>query len=215
MSGSAARRIDLVLWDFGGVFTPSPFSLAHTYAEELGTTAPELAEVIFGYSLGDTDHPWHRLERGEIPLKDAFTAVVETVKTHHHPEFDMGRFFSGMSGGEERREAMIGVVAEMRDTGVRNVIVTNNITEFRDGWRGLVDVELFDDVVDSSVEGVRKPDPAIFRIALDRVGIAPDRTAFLDDYPGNVAAAAEIGIHAIHVHPDDPTGAVAELRALV
>ena len=60
---------------------------------------------------------------------------------------------------------------------------------------------------------MRKPDPAIFRLALERLGgIAPERAVFLDDAAGNIAGAAALGIHAILVE-DDPEGALAELDA--
>jgi putative hydrolase of the HAD superfamily len=75
--------------------------------------------------------------------------------------------------------------------------------------------ELFDVVVDSSEEGMRKPDPAIFRTALDRLGVDdPRRVIFLDDFEGNILAARSLGMHAILVGPD-PRPALDELAALI
>jgi putative hydrolase of the HAD superfamily len=75
--------------------------------------------------------------------------------------------------------------------------------------------ELFDAVIDSSEVGMRKPDPAIFALALRELGdIAPEHAVFLDDFPGNVAAARRLGMHGVLVE-NDPSGALAELERIV
>jgi putative hydrolase of the HAD superfamily len=75
--------------------------------------------------------------------------------------------------------------------------------------------ELFDAVIDSSEVGMRKPDPAIFSLALRELGgVAPEHAVFLDDFAGNVEAARRLGMHGVLVE-DDPSGALAELERLV
>jgi epoxide hydrolase-like predicted phosphatase len=74
--------------------------------------------------------------------------------------------------------------------------------------------ELFDVVIDSSEVGMRKPDPRIFHLALEALGVEPGRSVFLDDYPGNVVAAQSVGMHAILVETDH-LPALARLDALV
>ena len=74
--------------------------------------------------------------------------------------------------------------------------------------------DLFEVIVDSSAVGIRKPDPAIYRMALDQLGVAPERSVFLDDAPGNIEAARALGMHAILVE-DDHAGAFAELDRLL
>ena len=88
--------------------------------------------------------------------------------------------------------------------------------EFGDGWRALIPVdELFDFVVDSSSVGVRKPDPRIFEIALQRLGsVASGQVVFLDDYQANVDAARELGLQAITVGTD-LRAAIEELDSLL
>ena len=100
--------------------------------------------------------------------------------------------------------------------GLRTAIVTNNIREYGDAWRARIAIdELFDLVVDSCEEGVRKPDPAIFHTTLERLGVSdPARAVFLDDFAGNIAAARALGMHGILVGPD-PAPAVAELLTLL
>lgn len=72
--------------------------------------------------------------------------------------------------------------------------------------------ELFDAVVESWEVGVRKPNPAIYRLACERLGVAPERAVFLDDQPANAEGARAAGLRAIVVAAD-PSGALAELEA--
>jgi len=106
-------------------------------------------------------------------------------------------------------------VAALRGEGYRTALLTNNVKEGSDTWRSLVPVDdLFDVVVDSSSVGMRKPDPRIFALTLERLGgIEAGRAVFLDDHPGNVEGARRAGLTAILVA--DPADAVAELDALL
>lgn len=208
-------RFDAVLFDFGGVLTPSPLHGLRQVAGELGIP-PEVAfAIVFGGYDEDTDHPWHRLERGEVSVEAALTGIAALAQEAGHSLDPLDMLGRGM-GGSLIREDVVALVRDVRGAGLRTAIVTNNIREFSESWRALLPVaELFDLVVDSCEEGVRKPDPQIFRIALDRLGgVRPERAVFLDDAPGNVAAARALGLHAIEVHADHGP-AVSELRALL
>lgn len=206
--------IEAILWDFGGVFTSSPFGAVASYATRLGAEPAELTHLVFGPYADDTDHPWHRLERGEVSLADAMAEITASVRALGYP-FEASEMFASMGGSRGARAEVVEVVARHRAAGLRQVVVTNNVLEYRDGWRSLLDVEgLFHDVVDSSAVGMRKPNPAIYQLALERAGVPPERTAFLDDAPGNVEAARALGIHAILVR-DPVTEALAELEELI
>jgi putative hydrolase of the HAD superfamily len=209
--------IDTVLWDFGGVFTPSPFAAIEAAGDALGIPAATAVSYVFGPYGADTDHPWHRLERGEISLEDARTEIMAAAAADDI-ELDPWDILlhMGDTDGPLVNESVLAAAHSVRAGGRRSGLVTNNIVELRDGWRSLVPVdELFDIVIDSSEEGVRKPDPRIFQIALERLaGSAPERTVFLDDYQGNVHAARALGLHAIRVDPD-PSAALVELDRLL
>ena len=107
-------------------------------------------------------------------------------------------------------------VGRLKQEGYTTGIITNNVAEFGEGWRGLIPVdELFDFVVDSSSVGVRKPDPRIFEIALQQLdGIPATGAVFLDDYQANVDAAREIGLQSILV-TTDVHAAIRELDELL
>ena len=74
--------------------------------------------------------------------------------------------------------------------------------EFADGWKSMLPMESVDCVVDSCEEGIRKPDPAIFRLTLERLGLGAPECLFLDDVPSNTRSASELGIQTITVTPD-------------
>ena len=68
--------IEAVIWDFGGVFTDSPFHAVHAVGEALGIRAGEVTAIVFGSYENDGDHPWHQLERGEITLENAREQIL-------------------------------------------------------------------------------------------------------------------------------------------
>lgn len=213
-----SKLYDAVLFDFGGVFTDSPFHAVHDYGEELGLSTTQVTDIVFGSYENDGDHPWHRLERGEISLEATRQAVLEAGR-QLGMEIDLYELFGRMAGnnaGADDRQPLVQRVRELREEGYTTGIITNNVAEFGDGWRGLIPVEeLFDFVVDSSSVGVRKPDPRIFEIALERLdGVPAARTIFLDDYPANVEAARALGMEAIAVDTD-LARVIADLDALL
>jgi epoxide hydrolase-like predicted phosphatase len=207
--------IRAVLLDFGGVYTSSPFSFFSAAASELGATPERVLSLVFGPYDRDTDHPWHRLERGELTLLDARQAIM-ALASADGLALDPLAILARMAGSGGARDAVIATTRRLRERGLRTALVTNNAREFSKGWRSMLPLaELFDAVIDSSEVGVRKPDPAIFSLALRELGgVAPEHAVFLDDFPGNVEAARRLGMHGVLVE-DDPSGALAELERLV
>jgi len=206
---------EAVLWDYGGIFTASPFAAAHAYARSQDVDPAEMLRVVFGSYDADTDHVWHQLERGEMTFVDALTQIKADADAAGF-RFDSGEMFSMMVTDEIDRSLVVEAVQLVRAKGLRTAIVTNNIREYGHAWRNQFPLdELFDAIVDSCEEGVRKPDPAIFQTALDRLGVDDaTRAIFLDDFPGNITAAEAMGMHGILVG-EDPTPALDELISLV
>lgn len=210
-----SRPVDLVLFDFGGVFTESPFFAVEGMARDLGVDIQQFAELMFGAYHLDTDHPWHKLERGEISFDDAREGILALGKAEGMA-VDPLDLLVRMAGGNLMRDTMVQTLRDIKAAGYPTAIITNNVREFRDGWRALIPVdELIDKVFDSSEMGVRKPDPAIYQRALfDMGGVSPQRAVFLDDVEQNVASARDLGIHGIQVL-DNPEAAIRELRDLL
>ena len=198
--------IRAVLFDFAGVLTSSPWGA-------MTAAGGGSLELLIGSYEEDGDHPWHRVERGEIPIADWAVAVTEMGKAQGI-EVDFTPLQS-MLGEMTINEQIVARVRSLRTEGYRVGLITNNVREGSGTWRAMLPVdELFEVVVDSSEVGMRKPNPAIFHHTLDLLGgVAPADAVFLDDSPGNVVGAKQAGLHAIHV--DDPDQALIELDALL
>jgi len=212
------RRIEAFLFDFGGVFTDSPFGAVEDFGRSIGADPRGVSAIVFGSYEHDGEHPWHRLERGEIGL-EAARELILALGRERGLDIDIYRLFARMAdngAGAGARAALVETVRGLRGTGYRTGIITNNVREFGDGWRALIPVdELFEFVVDSSHVGVRKPDPRIFALALEELGRPdPARCVFLDDHPANVAAARALGMLAIHVGAD-PAVTIGEIERLL
>jgi len=194
------RNFDAVLWDYGGIFTASPFAAAHAYARSQDVDPAHMVEVVFGAYDADTDHPWHRLERGELTLLEARQAIFELGDPEHR--IDLFEALGSLRNASVRAD-MIEVAREARDRGVKTAIVTNNVREFGDAWRAMLPAdELFDAIVDSAHVGLRKPDPRIFQLALERLGAAPHQALFVGDSPEHDLRGAEAaGIPFVWMNP--------------
>jgi epoxide hydrolase-like predicted phosphatase len=205
--------VQAVLFDFGGVFMESPFAAVRAFGARQGIAPERVLRLIFGDYDSDTDHPWHRLERGELSLLDARQAILDLGAPEHR--IDLFEALGSLRDTSIRPD-VIEIARAARTRGVKTAIVTNNVREFGDGWRAMLPVdELFDVVVDSAHVGVRKPDPRIFRLALERLGgTLPEEAVFLDDFHGNVAAAERLGMRGILVE-EDHRPAMQALRALL
>jgi putative hydrolase of the HAD superfamily len=205
--------IEAVVFDFGGVFTASPFSGLHAWHVEKGLDPEQGVRIVFGPYDQDTDHPWHQLERGELALQAA-AEQIKAVAAEEGLDLELSEMFGAM-GGSGVRTDMVDKAIEVRRAGYRTGLITNNIKEFADGWRAMIPVDdMFDVIVDSSAVGMRKPDPRIYAMCLEQLGVPADRSVFLDDAPGNIAAANALGMRGILVE-DDHSGAMAELDRLL
>ncbi|MEY2455362.1 MAG: putative hydrolase of the superfamily [Acidimicrobiaceae bacterium] len=209
-------RIEAVLFDFNGVLTTSPFTLM----AELGGGAAGLdPEVVLDLMLGpydeDTDHAWHRFERGEITAPE-YGLDLLTRANEAGVEIDFASL-RDLMGRLVVHDVVVERVRALRAQGYRTGLVTNNVKEASSEWRKLLPVDaLFEVIVDSSEVGMRKPNPAIFLHALELLGgIEPAAAVFLDDAAGNAAGARRAGLHAVLVDAADPAPALVELDALL
>ena len=204
------RAVDAALFDFGGVIVDSPFTALD---DAIGT--PGVLRVV--NSTDPDGNAWAQLERGQIDA-DRFAALFAAEAAElGHPDVD-GRAVVDtlLALGATRahaRPAMLAAVQRCRDTGVRTVLVTNNVSSMRTNPASTWVYEAFDGVLESCVVGVRKPDPEFYRLALDTAGAEASRTVMLDDLGINLKPARALGMRTIKVV--DPQAAVTELAALL
>src|SRR3954463_16707224 len=109
--------IEAVLFDFGGVFTESPFMAAREAGEELGIDLDLAFDLCFGSYHEDSDHPWHRLERGEMTLEDARQALRTAAAERGH-DVDPVEFLMRLAREDVQRPAVVERAMAVKDLGV-------------------------------------------------------------------------------------------------
>lgn len=204
--------IEAVLWDFGGVLTTSPFEAFNRYETERGIPRDFIRTVN---ATNPETNAWARFESSEITLEefDRLFAEESAAAGHRIPGREVIELLSG-----DIRPRMVEVLRRCK-AEYRVGCITNNVkggqgpgmaSSSERAVRVAEVMALFDLVVESSVEGVRKPDPRIYEIACRRLEVAPERTVFLDDLGINLKPARAMGMRTIKVLDEDQ--AIDELR---
>ena len=208
------RRFDAVLFDVGGVLTSPLGALMTGKLAESGLSGAEFLSFGLGPLDVDGDHPFHRIERGEISLAECEAGIQALIEAGGGTSTVRFPGRSEIATGLHPAPDMLALVAEVRRAGYQTAIVSNCIREW-DGWSDIFDsTALVDVVIDSCQVGLRKPDPRIYALALTRLGgIDPSRAVFMDDFPWNLPSAQNLGITTVQCA--DQTVAAAELRALL
>lgn len=207
----ADSSIDTVIFDLGGVIMRNggPRDFTRRYPDHDPAT---VAEMVMGPHHLDTDHQWHRVERGEISLEECRAITKRMLDDAGIRASTAAEKPSSGGFAFELNHDMVTLVRDLRTAGRKVGILTNNVREFRPMWWPLMDfASEFDVIVDSHEVGMRKPNPAIYHLTLERLASTPERAAFLDDLEANVRAARAVGLHGIHVG-EDSTAAIAEAR---
>lgn len=202
--------IQAVIWDFGGVISSSPFEAFAAYERQHGLPADFLRRVNASNHL---DNAWARFERSEIAL-DAFDAAfaAESAALGHAVP---GREVIALLRGTLRPQ-MVEALHRLR-ARLKIGLITNNVaspgTEHVEPSGRDAILGLFHHVIESAKLGLRKPDPRIYTLMTDALGVAPQQAVFLDDLGINLKPARALGMHTIKVH--DPDLALQQLEALV
>jgi putative hydrolase of the HAD superfamily len=210
MTGPELRA---VISDFGGVLTNRLIEAFAAFQDESGISMEQLGRGMQRVAERDGEYPLFRLERGEITEREFLDDLRWGLEPElgHRPMLHRFReiWFEALHGNEP----MLEVMRQLRDRGYRMAILTNNVREWEELWRAKLPVdEIFELVVDSAWVGMRKPDPEIYRLTIDRLGdeLQPHECLFVDDNELNVEAARELGLHAVRFVSNDQ--AIPEIR---
>jgi putative hydrolase of the HAD superfamily len=189
-----------VLFDYGGVLTNPIEASLDTFAVRYGLTAPQINAAVGAVSRREGHHLMGALETGRVSEVEVARKVsAELTRVTGRP-VEIVEYREQWFGCRLPNAEFLSYVPGLRDRGYALGLLTNNVREWRTSWRAGVPVSLFDVVVDSSAEGVRKPDPAFYAIALRRLaarGIDPEACLMVDDVAENCAAAAGAGMRAV------------------
>ena len=200
-----------VVFDIGGVVQESPLHAIARYEQEHGIEPNAINRVVV--AAGEQG-AWARLERGELTV-ETFRAPFEADCRAQGITVDGRRLMARIAEAGVARPRMLEAIRRIRAVGLRVGALTNNWVN--DVPRGTPDGlplrECFDVFVESAVVGLRKPDPRIYALVCERLGVAPGRVAFLDDIGRNLKPARALGMTTIKV--DDPDEALRELGVLL
>lgn len=205
--------IEAVIWDFGGVFTSSPFEAFARYEAEKGLPKDLIRKIN---STNPDTNAWALFERNEIDTQGFDTLFLEksTALGHPVPGADVLPLLSG-----SLRPRMVAALKACKAHFKVGCITNNMVTHHSPGAAepqraagamGQV-MPLFDHIIESSRAGVRKPDPKIYLMMCDALSVKPQACVYLDDLGINCKPAAALGMRAIKVVDVDQT--LAELSA--
>ena len=185
--------IKAVIFDVGGVLVrtedPAPRrALDGTH----GLVAGQVEALVFNSDRGQA------AQRGEISAVELWAWVTAQL---HLPPQDAPDLERAFFAGDRLDTEMVAFIRTLRPR-YRTAIISNaadNLTRFITDDFPMI--HAFDLVVGSAYEKVMKPNPAIYRAALDRLGVAADEAVFIDDFAHNIAGAEAVGMHGIHFTP--------------
>ncbi|HEY9234907.1 MULTISPECIES: HAD-IA family hydrolase [Phenylobacterium] len=205
--------VEAVIWDFGGVFTSSPFEAFNRYETEKGIPRDLIRKVN---ATNPDSNAWALFERNEIDAKgfDELFLAESTALGHPVPGKDILPLLSGVV-----RPRMVEALKTCK-LHFKVGCITNNMVSHHSpgadkpqraaGAMGQI-MPLFDHIIESSKAGVRKPDPKIYLMMCEALSVKPDACVYLDDLGINCKPAAMLGMRAIKVVDVDQT--LAELSA--
>ena len=202
--------IDAVIWDFGGVLTTSPFEAFARYERERGLPADIIRRTNTENHL---ENAWAKFERAEVDI-EAFDVLFAAESKALGAEV-RGRDVIPLLSGDlrpEMVEALRRVKARFKTGCITNNLPNNAIGSA--SGRSLYVAEvmvLFDHVIESAKIGLRKPDPRIYAMMTETLGVDPEACVYLDDLGVNLKPARAMGMTTIKV--TSAAQAIAELEA--
>jgi epoxide hydrolase-like predicted phosphatase len=205
-------RIEAIVSDFGGVLTSPLLDSFLAFEQQSGISPAALGQALTSISDRAGSHPLVELETGRMAEKDFMNELAQELSEQLDREVELAAFGEQYFEHLEPNQDMIDYMRGLRERGYRMAICTNNVKEWEARWRSMLPVdEIFAVVVDSAFVGARKPEPRIYEITLERLGVEPAATLLVDDIEINCDAARELGIRAVQFKSNEQ--AIAEIEA--
>jgi putative hydrolase of the HAD superfamily len=204
--------IEAIITDFGGVLTSPLFDSFAAFQDSSGISLEALGKAMGAIWERDGAHPLFELETGRMTEGAFLQSLSDELTAQLGRPVEMRGFGESYFEHLYPNEPLIAYMRELRERGYKLAICTNNVREWEPLWRAKLPVdEIFDVVVDSAFVGTRKPDPRIYEITLERLGVPAGAALFLDDVELNCDAARRLGINAIWFRSNEQ--AIEELKA--
>ena len=207
--------IEAVVSDFGGVLTSPLLKGFARFQADTGVPAEEFGAALARATRADNGrNPLFELEVGAITEAEFVATIERELSAALGRPVELHRFGERYMAALEPNDDLFAYYRELHAGGVRLALLTNNVREWEPLWRSKLPVdEIFETVVDSAFVGLRKPDPAIYAIVLERLGLPAASCAFVDDIAVNIEAARSLGFATVQFHGTAQT--IGELRALL
>ncbi len=191
-----------LIFDFGGVLMKTQSQAPrHAWDDRLGLPHGTVERVVHG------SESWRLAQIGRVSVADYWADVAAqlTIDDAQLPQLEADYF-----SADQLDPALMALIQELRGAGHPIALLSNDSPALLGKLIGLGIAQLFDPLVISGDIGMMKPDPAAYRIALDRLAMPADQAVFIDDMPANIMGAQAIGMHAIQYHDGmDLRGALA------
>jgi putative hydrolase of the HAD superfamily len=196
--------IRAIISDFGGVLTTPLFGGFAKVLEGQGLPLEVLGHAMVRATEAHGENPLFDFERGRMTEEEFFALLGDALEQEagrRIPLQDFAeRYFSHLHPNHE----LIDHLRRVRDErGVRLALLTNNVREWEARWKSMLPDDLFELIVDSAFVGMRKPEPGIYALTLERLGLRGDECVFIDDLEVNCEAAKEHGIVPIRFESTD------------
>ena len=199
-------KINTIIWDIGGVLErtedPSP---RNAIADHLGISVNALSDLIFGNTTE------FRVQLGQISREEHFADVQTELGLSSRTDLDgiLEQFFSG----DQLDMDLVNQIRELK-TNFTTAVLSNYSSILREQITSTWEIgDAFDHLIISSEVGHKKPDPEIYKIALETIGCQPDEAVFIDDFIENIHGAEQLGIRGIHFNNAEQ--ALSELDSLL
>ncbi|HYQ78442.1 MAG TPA: HAD family phosphatase [Solirubrobacterales bacterium] len=204
--------LQAVISDFGGVLTTPLLSSFLAVQDEIGVTPEDLGKAMRAATESRGENPLFELERGELAETEFLELLNDALEplAGHRPHLHRFReiYFEALHPNEE----MIALMRELKASGLKMAMLTNNVREWEPLWRSMLPVdEIFEEIVDSAFVGCRKPEARIYELTLERIGLPAESCLFIDDLQPNIEGAEAAGMSAVHFR--DNAQAIAAIRA--
>ena len=205
--------ITTVISDFGGVLTTPLMRSFMAFQDQTGIQWEAMGRAMQRAAERNGAYPLFELEKGRMSEADFLALLGAELEPEigHRPELHGFReiYFDAL----DPNERMVELMRDLRSRGHRMALLTNNVREWEPLWRSMLPVdEIFELIVDSAFVGMRKPEPEIYQLTLERLGYPPPAEClFIDDVEVNVEAARELGLATVHFRDNEQ--AIPEIEA--
>jgi len=191
-------ELDAAIFDFGGVLTTSILASFNEFEKTLELDDGTLVDA-FRHEAETGEPAFFLLEKGLISEAEFYERMLQNLREYTRKDIvfpqDPVEVRRMLFGAIRRNDDMIAAAVRI-GAHYKTAILTNNVREWTD-WREWVEAHIFDLIIDSSEVGMRKPEPEIYLLTCEKLGVKPERAAFVDDIPTNIEGASAVGLHAI------------------